>query len=232
MIFRKLGDAVKSLQEISDPFSGKAGSDEATLALKKLDLLMQLVSFANSYKYLSHKDIVVRTRVFLQCKYNYREAADLLGGVSLKSLRASVSYAAKRFEKKIGSKTIDLIMEGRLVEAEREFLLSSKTYRPTELFLDDVISRFPPSYGKGVDLGACKREMEFLYALSHRNIDRASASLDPVRVCHLLHVITSSASSFIRERDILTRFIAGDLKVSEAISLLNGEYIYSSPTVS
>lgn len=166
------------------------------LELRKLRLLSSIISYVNSYEWLAQTKTKEKIKLFLLSKYNYKVVAAQYK-LKLNSLEVSISYAAKRLEKKIGHNTIDLILEGKVELAEQEFLIGSGKFQPTtELFIEGITKLLPrPEKDTGVELYASERELRFLSYFTRRNMNKISDSLDQNRIKHLLYLLTTNDST-------------------------------------
>lgn len=228
LVFREVEDLVLEVRGRLTALGDEANSslDEA-----QLQLLQKIVSYVNSMQWLSHEKMREKVRAFLRSRYTYREVAAQFG-MSVSQLHKCISYAGNRLRQRIGG-TLELLKAGNIVAAEREFAHATGTVDPSALFVRGTIERFaPPKKDDGVDLSTCERELSFLSYFSSRNIDKLLDTLDERKVRHLLYILLSTDSTYLSKRVTLIRcIVAGELKVSEAIRLLNEEYIYAPASI-
>lgn len=79
----------------------------------------------------------------------------------------------------------------------------------------------------------CQREISFLSYFSSRNIEKVFEKVDARKLSHLLYVLCRTDDpSYSSERAILCRCILdGEFDAAEAVRRINGEFIYSNPSV-
>lgn len=225
LIFKELAEEVSEVQNRLAVWD--EGEDHAQDE-KKLDLLLRLVAFTNSYVWLSHGKSREKLAYFLKNGYDYRDTA-VKFGVSVKSIHASVSYAANRLKKRIGL-ALELLRSGDLVAAEREFALGTGAYN-TNLFISAIHDRFVPVKHSGVDLSTCHKELGLLFRFTHHHFGRVLDALDQQKLEHLLFVLSHNDRSYMTERSILFRCLEGEFSPDEALALLRDFNIYSAPTL-
>lgn len=225
LIFKELAEEVSEVQNRLAVWD--EGVDRAQDE-KKLDLLLRLIAFTNSYVWLSHGKSREKLAYFLKNGYDYRETAEKFG-VSIKSVHASVSYAANRLKERIGV-ALELLRSGDLVAAEREFALGTGAYN-TNLFISAIHDRFVPVKHSGVDLSTCDKELGLLYRFTHHHFGRVLDALDQQKLEHLLFVLSQNDRSYVTERSILFRCLEGEYSPDEALALLRDFNIYSAPTL-
>lgn len=91
----------------------RTDEDAIALEIAKLKILTRIIAYVNSYEWLSRAQTREKMKAFLQSKYNYREVAERFG-IKKSTLQVAISHANRRLEQKIGSKTIDLNLEGKI----------------------------------------------------------------------------------------------------------------------
>lgn len=222
LIFKEIESDIRHLRDRIE----KLGSYEnSSAADNQLRLLMQVVKYINSMRWLSHSKLRDKVRAFLQNHYSYEQVA-VEFDISIKKAHKSISYAANSLRQQLGA-TLLLIREGKIDEAERELAMVTGTIDTTSVFVTGVTERFKPMKSPGVVFADCQKEIQFLRAFSLRNFDKIVTSLDEEKVSQLLYVLCSRDSTYVHERAILWDcLIDGKLSVNEAITALNNEFIY------
>lgn len=225
LIFKEIEEEVN---EVKDRLAILGEEVDSSLDEQKLELLMRMVAYVNSYVWLSHGKTREKLGYFLRNKYDYRETAKKFE-VSVKSLHVSVSYAANRLKKRIGG-ALALLRSGDIAEADREFALGTGAL-DTNLFISPIHDRFAPVKNAGVDLADCENELGFLARFTQYHFGIVLDSLDRQKLEHLLYILSQNDRSYMSERSILYRRLEGELKPSEAIDQLIDGYLYAAPTV-
>lgn len=206
------------------------GDDSSTVEQdkQKLDFLLRIVAYINSFIWLKKKSARRKLRDFLRSKYNYREIAEKYG-VTVGSMHMSVSYVASQLKKRIGG-VLDLLRSGDIAGAEREFEICTGCY--DDLFVRVVRDHFKPEKDAGVDLSTCEKELSFLSAFVSRNIENLVAALDRQKVEHLLYILLKTDDrSYSTIRSQLFRSLEGELEASEALALVEGYELSSRPSL-
>lgn len=221
-MFRELEELVT---EVRTATTALGLDEDLALEEKRLQLLMQLVSYVNSYEWLSHEKIREKVKCFLKSRYDYRLVAEQFG-LPISNVHKCISYASDRLRKRIGG-VLTLICSNHLVDAERELAMVTGGVDPSALFVRGILERIDCKKDAGIDLATCKREISFLSYFTNRNIDTLVESIDTKKLGHLLYVLVNSDSTY-PERGILARCIFdGELNASEAIEQIKAEFIYS-----
>ncbi|WP_312753493.1 hypothetical protein [Rummeliibacillus suwonensis] len=224
LIFKKIEDAVRMVKQDVAILGVQTNTDHTA---EKLKLLQSIIAYVNSYEWLSHETSRKKLKAFLQSRYNYEMVAAEFN-VSVKSLYVTVSYASDRLEKRIGTKTIDLILADDLETAEREFLLGTGKYTPTNLFISGMVEALnPPVKDSGVDFSTCERELKFLSSITKKRFNQIVKQLNITKIRHLLYILLQNDSTYLAERSILARCMDGEVDAKEAIRLIQAESIYS-----
>jgi|GEM_PF-2943943 len=222
LIFREIEDLVA---EVKGRVATLGGESDLSLEERRLQLLMRMVSYVNSYEWLSHHKIREKVACFLRSRYNYRLVAEEFG-LPLSSVHKSISYASDRLRRRIGG-VLALIRSGQLDDAERELVLVTGAVDPSSLFVRGILENFKPKKDAGVDLASCQREIRFLSHFTTRNMDRILSKIDTNKLSHVLYVLLKSDVTY-PERGILARCILdGEFDASEAIKRMNDQFIYS-----
>jgi hypothetical protein len=226
LIFKEVVAEVKEVKErlaILGDDSSTAEQDK-----QRLDLLLRLVAYINSFVWLKKQSARRKLRDFLRSRYDYRKTAEKYG-VTVGSMHMSVSYAANQLKKRIGG-AVDLLRSGDIAGAEREFEIVTGCY--DDLFLRVVRDHFKPTKDAEVELGTCEKELSFLSAFVSRNIENLIAELDRRKVEHLLHILLKTDDrSYSTIRSQLFRCLEGELEASEALALVEGYEIDSRPSL-
>ncbi|MEC1718737.1 hypothetical protein [Schinkia azotoformans] len=223
IIFRRVEEAFRTTKSNLDT---QLPEEELAIELEKMRLLSKIISYINSYQWLKHEQTRIKIREFLQSSYRYQEVAQKFG-VTLNSLQVSVSYAAKKLEKQIGT-ALDLLLSGEIEAAEREFLLNTGQTVPSTWFLDGVLERLPqPNKKVSADLSVSERELRFLKLMTKKHIEEMVGTLDQDRMKHLLYILLQNDRSFISEREILIRFLNGELDVKQVVQRFKNDNIYA-----
>ncbi len=221
LIFKEIEYAVFETKERIALLGSEQG---ATKMERRLKLLMRIVGYVNSMAWVSHAKLATKVRVFLQSRYRYEQVA-VEFGISIKQAHKSISYAGQCLRRIIGG-TLLLIYEDRLDGAEREFEKATGIM-DSSIFAPAITDRFKPRKSAGVVLSDCRKEIHFLLAFSQRHFETLADSVRDESIQHLLHILLSTDSTYLRERAILSDcIVAGTLSVDECIRALNGECIW------
>jgi hypothetical protein len=225
LVFKVIEEEV---QEAKDRLAVLGEEVDTAQDEKRLDLLLRIVAYINSFVWLSHGSSRTKLKYFLQNRYDYRQTAEKFG-VSVKSLHVSVSYAANRLKKRIGG-ALEQLQSGDLSAADREFALGTGALN-SNLFISAIHDRFAPVKNAGVDLSTCEKELGFLSRFTQHHFGRVLDSLDRQKLEHLLFILSQNDRSYMSERSILYRCLEGEMEPSEAIDQLIDGYLYAAPTV-
>lgn len=220
LVFKEIEESVRSVQQRLAMLGDDA---DTTVDEYRLQLLMQIVKYVNGLSYLSHSASRAKLKLFLRNRYEYRETAEKLG-VSVRSLHVTISYAAARLKKRLGC-TLDLLLDGDLEAAEREFLIGTGG-SPPDLFIRGIAERYDLVKSADVDVSTCARELRFLKFYSESSFAALDNAVDERCVSHLLFILLCNDSRYVRERGILTRIMTDELDVTEGVRLLKEEFVY------
>lgn len=223
LIFKEVAELVS---EVKNRIGVLGDQDDSTLDEKRLDLLMQLVSYINSMEWISHDSLSERVRLFLRTRYSYEQVA-LAFNMTRKDAHKSISYAGDRLRKRIGS-ALALIREGHIEAAKRELAMLTGGIDTKSLFIGDITDKFPPCKATGVLLGTdCRQELRFLCMFSQKTFDGAVARLDDRTLRHILYVLTSADVTYLRDKEFLWRCVVdGSMTVDECIRALKDDFIW------
>lgn len=223
LIFHEIEDLVAEVKGRIDTLGGES---DLTLEERRHQLLMRIVSYVNSYEWLSHHKIREKVACFLRSRYNYRLVAEEFD-LPLSSVHKSISYASDRLRRRIGG-VLALIRSDNLDDAERELHLVKGAVDPLSLFVRGILENFKPEKDAGVDLVGCQREISFLSYFTTRNMNRILSKIDSKKLNHVLYMLLKSDVTY-PERGILARCILdGEFDASEAIKRINDQFIYSA----
>lgn len=223
LIFREVDEIA---HEVKGRIALLASEEDATRNEQRLELLMRLVSYINEFSWLKHRALVAKVKTFLRSRYSYQAVAQE-HGMSVKQAHKCISYAGDRLRARIGG-VLGLIRSGNFTAAERELAVLSGSVDASSLFVRDITERFSPVKDAGVVLGEdCRRELSFLCVFSKKRFDSAVARLDEKTVRHMLYILSSSDSSYFREKELLWNCVVdGSVSVDECIRALNDEFIW------
>lgn len=223
LIFKKIEqEFLKTKEEIINPMS----ADSQTESEQKLELLLKIISYTNSFEWLSHQVTQQKIKSFLKSKYDYAFVAQEYG-VSIKSLHVTISYAGKKLESRIG-KSLNMLVIGDLIGAEKELDVGMKNIKYSEVFLEGVLPLLPaPNNKTVVDLNDCEREFKILKLVSKQQMQNIIETFDEEKLGYILHLLKYSSTSFQQEREAILNFIEGEIDYSELIKLLNDSNIFT-----
>lgn len=225
LYFKELEQEVVHLQERLADLS----STPDLLDKQRLKLLLRIVVYVRSFYWLRNKLIMQKVRAFLRSRYSYEVARDF--GVSKSSFHVTVSYAANRLRSKVGSRTLDLIREGRIAEAESEFMLCSGQIDLARLLAVKGFGEgFFPSLNTSLTLAECESELRLLRDYSAYALHRRVAAADARKLGHLLALLSSADARYSVERGLLHRLLVGELDVADVVVAEKSEYIYAGLT--
>jgi len=215
-IFRQLDNEYQltkmKLQSSTDP-------EELRFEARKLELLQTFLSYMESLAWMKHRQTKEKVKAYLKSNFQYRAVAEKLG-ISLNSLQVSVSYAAKKLEEKLGA-ALQLVKEGDLEAAERAFLVAIGRKNPSDLFLSGLADVLPEADEiSDVDLTECSEELKLLRFFTIGHVQKLVGKYDVRKIKQLLYIILSQDPVYIRERDILLRYVDGEISMEEALGRL------------
>lgn len=135
------------------------------------------------------------------------------------SAKESISYANKKAKEKIGSKTIDMILAGRVKEARLEFYSRTNRLKFSNYLVDAVAELLPdPVCDNPPDIEECKEELDFLRMYSQAVIQEQIKQLDISKLAYLRYILEGGNSKYSTERSYLIDLLAGKIDTDNLIS--------------
>ncbi|WP_289137726.1 hypothetical protein [uncultured Brevibacillus sp.] len=226
-IFRRLTEALDTVS--GKIHSGHLHENELDLEEKKLAALVEITKYVKSLDFLSHEKTKERLRYFFNSRFNYRSTA-LYFECGLNKIESAVSYAGKTLERKIGSGTIEMILESKnektINMAISQFRIGIGQEQPDEWFISDMAKRFPKAEkSSSLTIEECRTELAFLGYCTKHFYEKELAKLDKRKLAFLLYVLNSVDGKVALERSILLGFIKGKLETIRGVSLNVGNQV-------
>ncbi|MED3767661.1 hypothetical protein P4538_13295, partial [Geobacillus stearothermophilus] len=85
--------------------------------MRKLNALMEIVSYVKSLAWLKQSQAKEKMRFLIKTKFNYERTKKEFNISSINAVEVFVSYANKKLLEKIGKDTVDLILRGEVDSA-------------------------------------------------------------------------------------------------------------------
>ena len=185
--------------------------------IEKKELLVEVVDYVNSMKWLSRTPVKKKITFFIKSGYDY-EALCTEFGISYESAKNSVKWASKQLKSKIGEHTVKLIRDGYISEARDAFYVGTGQISRDNLFLSDIARVLPESkFSAAYDLQDCLSELEFLRKISLDYIKKLTKKVDKSKLAYLLSLIEGSSRKATWLRPYIIDMLMGYMKIEELL---------------
>lgn len=185
--------------------------------IEKKELLVEVVDYVNSMKWLSRTPVKKKITFFIKSGYDY-EALCTEFNISYESAKNSVKWASKQLKSKIGEHTLKLIRDGYISEARDAFYVGTGQISRDNLFLSDIARVLPESKFSAVyDLQDCLSELEFLRKISLDYIKKLTKKVDKSKLAYLLSLIEGSSRKATWLRPYIIDMLMGYMKIEELL---------------
>lgn len=214
LIFKKLYSSIREVRSMlaeSEDLLEKKGLEE------KLSALMLLYDYLHSFKWLSHEKTKSKVRFYLEHNFDAKAGAEEFHIDTVNSFETSMSYAGKKFIKRIGKKTLDLIFSGATEEALFQFKFSTGQLTLSNLLVSGVSELLPkPEKDLLLPLNDCVEELNFFRALSLVTVTNELEFLDVSKVAHIRYILESSDPDCAKEKTFIINQILNGILDSSA----------------
>ena len=185
--------------------------------IEKKELLVEVVDYVNSMKWLSRTLFKKKITFFIKSGYDY-EALCTEFNISYESAKNSVKWASKQLKSKIGEHTVKLIRDGYISEARDAFYVGTGQISRDNLFLSDIARVLPESkFSAAYDLQDCLSELEFLRKISLDYIKKLTKKVDKSKLAYLLSLIEGSSRKATWLRPYIIDMLMGYMKIEELL---------------
>lgn len=185
--------------------------------IEKKELLVEVVDYVNSMKWLSRTPVKKKITFFIKSGYDY-EALCTEFDISYESAKNSVKWASKQLKSKIGVHTVKLIRDGYISEARDAFYVGTGQISRDNLFLSDIARVLPESkFSAAYDLQDCLSELEFLRKISLDYIKKLTKKVDKSKLAYLLSLIEGSSRKATWLRPYIIDMLMGYMKIEELL---------------
>ena len=185
--------------------------------IEKKELLVEVVDYVNSMKWLSRTPVKKKITFFIKSGYDY-EALCTEFNISYESAKNSVKWASKQLKSKIGEHTVKLIRDGYISEARDSFYVGTGQISRENLFLSDIARVLPESkFSAAYDLQDCLSELEFLRKISLDYIKKLTKKVDKSKLAYLLSLIEGDSKKGVWLRPYLIDMLMGYMKIEELL---------------
>lgn len=185
--------------------------------IEKKELLVEVVDYVNSMKWLSRTPVKKKITFFIKSGYDY-EALCTEFNISYESAKNSVKWASKQLKSKIGEHTVKLIRDGYISEARDAFYVGTGQISRDNLFLSDIARVLPESkFSAAYDLQDCLSELEFLRKISLDYIKKLTKKVDKSKLAYLLSLIEGSSRKATWLRPYIIDMLMGYMKIEELL---------------
>ena len=187
--------------------------------IEKKELLVEVVDYVNSMKWLSRTPAKKKIAFFIKSGYDYN-ALCAEYDISYESAKNSVKWASKQLKSKIGEHTVKLIRDGYISEARDAFYVGTGQISRENLFLSDIARVLPESkFSAAYDLQDCLSELVYLRKISLNYIERHAEKVNLNKLAHLLSLIEGSSKKAVWLRPYLIDMLMGYMKIEELLSV-------------
>lgn len=223
-IFKSLENALKAIL-IEERKVDRTDKDRANLLQQQKSLLKEIADYINTYNWLKHQESKERIRFFLKNKYSYEEYCNNFD-TTYEAAKVSVSYANQKAIEKVGKKTIDLVLEGKIDEARASFYFRSGQLKLRNYIIDSAIPNIPEAEFMSVDIAECKNELSFLRLYSQAMLDIRVELIEKEKLAYLRYILEGDNPKLAEERLYLLELLQGKKTVKEYIKEAQERNIY------
>lgn len=182
----------------------------------QLDLLQEIKAYLHSFVWLRNKKTKERVKTFIELKYSYEDSVYRLNEESLTAFQTSMWYTAKKFEELIGTSTLDLISDGRIDDAVRQFHISIGKLNLSSVLLSGVSPLLPEQDSTyPIWIADCLRELKVLANLSSNKVESVLSTLDETKVAFLRYVLEGTDIRYLRHREVIYEFLSNPGNIKE-----------------
>lgn len=182
----------------------------------------QLLALREIYDYIAHDETWVsqaksrrKAITFLKNHCNYEKTREELHAKSRNSVEVSMSYLAKKLETKIGTSTIDLILEGKVQEAMVQFRTGTGHLNPREYLIEGLFDLLPSPINTPISFIACEKEIKFLLIFGKNHLVELASKYSQDHLAYLVYILTSTDRVVADERRILYQLLKGEFNNKE-----------------
>lgn len=228
-IYASLSDVVTEIKEKS-----LRGQDVEDCEKKKQALVRVLKYALQDDSWLSHKTSREKVRYFIHIGCDYDRTMEYFQAKSRNSVESSMSVFGKKFAEAIGVDTVDLILNGRVEEAMKQFNQMTQKVDSSDIYLKGVLKLLPKPEKKYFPFEDCKEELKLLRLLTTSFMEQHTKQFAEEKVAFLLYVLASSEKGMGKERSVLQDLLKGEysqdnfgniLTLNEQVSKAIEEYL-------
>lgn len=228
-IYDSLSDVVMEIKERS-----LKGQDVEDCEKKKQALVRVLKHALQDDSWLSHKTSREKVRYFIHNGCDYDKTMEHFKAKSRNSVESSMSVFGKKFAEAIGVDTVDLIVNGFVEEAMKQFDQMTQKVDSSDIYLKGVSKLLPKPKNKYFLLEDCKEELKLLRLLTTSFLEQHTKRFDEEKIAYLLYVLVSSEKGVGKERSVLQDLLKGEysqdtkgnsLTLNEQVSRTIEEYL-------
>ncbi len=173
--------------------------------------LKEVAGYVDSYKWMSKAKSIEQLKYIRAAKYDYKLIRENLK-MDDRTLRNFMGYCSARLKSKIGSNTIDLLMQDAVGIAMVQYKALTGTYSLDKLLREDVVEKLPQPKFEPCDLKDCKKEIKYLFSNSEYVRDKRLEGLDTNKLAFLRFVIEEDTQKFDKDKCDLVELLLGDGK--------------------
>jgi hypothetical protein len=224
IIFRRLENELASVRKL---LGGDGISDEDRNSfVDKENALSLLMTYLNSFEWLTHAKTKERVKLFISSRYDYKFCTEQLNMESLSAFETSMWYTAKKFQSKIGENTIDLIMDGAISTALIQFNTGTGKMGLVSILPHGVGNLLPAPLSTGaISISECRGELELLKSLVLKTIKSKLSSLGRDNLAFLRHILESTDVRFSTHRQLLYSYLLGSVDSFDDLLVLLSQEI-------
>lgn len=208
LIFRKYIEAKEQIE--ASLRRKELSGEDFSLETKQLCALREIFYYIKNESWVSQERTRRKAIIFLKHHCSYEKTRDELNASSKNSIEVSMSTLSKRLEAKIGSNTIDLILEGKIDEAKIQFQACTGMLNPKDYVIEGLIDLLPPPVHSHTTLSKCEKELKLLLVFTQNHLTELAAKYNQENLSYLMYVLTSTDRAIANDRRVLYQLLKGE----------------------
>ena len=197
-------------------------SDEEAILWETKDLLDDILNYMTSFEWMTYQSAKEKLNVYFNSGYDLNAICDEFG-VSYKSAKDCVYWAARKFRKKVGDNTLSLLKEGLIDEARAAYYVSSGKIDVKNLIVDEFQQYLPSSKFGTYELADCQKELQIIRNVSKFYMLKMSKIMDKEKMSYLLYLLTGHSKKSEMYRPYLLAMLQNGYSINDLLEA--DEYI-------
>ena len=197
--FRRLRDLSDYVNEKVK--AEKVGTVEYNRWFECQKVLGTVIKYALSYGQGVLNDKIM---TFWKTNCSYSDTAEITGD-SYEGLRSSLARASRILYDKLGATVLDLLKEGKPIDAHIEFMVRSGSLVLEDIIPQEIASSLPkPTYNPTIEVEDCVAELKLLKSLTMVSILKQINDINTSKLAHLLAIMggDSDYSSMVLKKKL------------------------------